>query len=278
MQGKPKASTRKKPRSNLEICKKALNDHLLPRENNDVYGEISYELYHLPSKILVDLRDKRLLKVWSGNRIIDKDRVEEIREWQNEIGRVLGTLHFAYLQEEGLVCYDGNHRLQALDAGLEVLVEVIWDANPQIVSDYNSRINALQEVPEVNKNPELRSQTTLLDAVNEFMQWMEDNFSRLKVNGTKRPRWNVTKLTEKITEIYQAYGDQYTYEEIFEAIKHLNTCLGDKTRTIKYISNKREPTGPDKDIAEQIKFYLYFPPDPLSDSDVKWALNELYGS
>lgn len=105
--GKPTRVVRKKPRSNLDICKERLFEYRLERKSNDLHKEISHLWYHLPSKILVDLRDERLLKVWTGNRPIDKDRVKEIKEWQNEIGRVLGTLHLAYLPKEGLVCYGG---------------------------------------------------------------------------------------------------------------------------------------------------------------------------
>lgn len=139
-------------------------------------------------------------------------------------------------------------------------MEIIWEATPQIVSDYNSKINALQEVPELHENSELRLKTALLDAVNKFMQWMEDNYSALKINGRpRRPRWNVTKLTERMTNICETYGDEYTYEQIFDAVEYLNTCLGNGKRKIKYTAKVPEPKGGDKDIAEQIKFYLYFP-------------------
>lgn len=189
---------------------------------------------------------------------------------------MLGTLHFAYLLDEGLVCYDGNHRLHALTEGLQVLVHVIWDdATPQIVSDFNSKINAAQGVPEINKNPGL---CTLTEIVNGFMKEVEEKYGKLKTSKNKcRPRYNVTLFTNRVTEICKDYEEGYKPEEVIAAIKYLNESLGNGTRLIKYTSQCRELMGRDKEIAMGLGFYLYFPPNPLSDDDILWALEQLYG-
>ena len=78
---------------------------------------------------LVDFDDKNKLikttagelvnytKMWSKNRPPDQNRILEIAEYINKTKIIDGIISLAgtgnFLHDEGLVCYDGNHRREA---------------------------------------------------------------------------------------------------------------------------------------------------------------------
>ena len=55
-----------------------------------------------------------LCKTWSGNRIPDSIRIEEMYEYYTNNGYIPKILHLAEICNDGLVCYDGNHRRKKL--------------------------------------------------------------------------------------------------------------------------------------------------------------------
>lgn len=234
-----------------------------------------YEKYNIPSSILVEMKEEKLLKNWSGNRETDMDRIESIRAWQNEIGRVLGMIHLAYIEGEGLVCYDGGHRLMALEKGLEVTIEILWDVTDEITKKYFDMINENEKVTELHKEEKL---IPAKDMIEGFMKLFFNTFKGIKsvAPNPARPWLNQTKLETRLTELYTSFvleEEKCSLQDLFDSIMFLNRAYKNDWREMKYTCKKKALIGRNKSTAETAKFYLNSPAEFLSDDDVDWAID-----
>lgn len=121
--------------------------------------------YVLPLFILKELGITR----WSRQRPPSPERVEEIAIWICEHQDVVGVISLAWHPTERLVCYDGQHRFQALIQQVEthacasqthpspmdmtVLVEIMWDTTELAIMAAFQTINRAVPVSELYTDP-----------------------------------------------------------------------------------------------------------------------------
>lgn len=160
---------------------------------------------------------------WQFNRPPTMNRVPEIHEWMKTSGRMDGVISLAYIQGEGLRCYEGNHRRLAL-AGLNpdsmaVIFEVMWDATNDKVKDEFNRLNKAIAVPQmyvVETSREVRGK--IEEIVKAFETMWEDHVSKSK----KANRPNFTRDGFK-DEIFHAYTElEVPIAELIERIQRVN--------------------------------------------------------
>lgn len=141
------------------------------------------------------------VKPWKYNRPPDMTRIPEIHGWMKEFGRMDGVLNLAYIQGEGLVCFEGNHRRLALDGlDIPVFVDIVWDATHESLAHEFRRLNKSVCVPDLyvaETSATLRLE--LEDAVAEFRK----KYSSMESTSGRpqRPNYNRDRLIDEITRL-----------------------------------------------------------------------------
>jgi len=172
-----------------------------------------------------------LWKKWSKNREPDQERVEEMVAHGGYIPRFI---HLAELADEGLVCYDGNHRrevLKRIAAGV-CLVDIMFGASHEDVYDAFVRINRGVEVPEIYMD----DGDNILQDVTALVKTYETRFKPFVSASSKchAPNFNRDVLTENITKIYRYLQGQKTVREIGDLLDRLNIEYSRKNHGDKY--------------------------------------------
>jgi hypothetical protein len=237
-----------------------------------IYTNGNHVGYCIPSKELVTW--DRDVKRWSGNRKEIKERVKEIREYQTETKHVNGTIHFAFLEDEGLVCYEGNHRFRALtrNCGM-VVVDVLWNATQDDIKREFRAINCAQAVSEIYLN-EKKGKGHVVK-IEEYVESVCTNRSGMvgKGNRANRPMFLPDDLKTKIGNLYKHFSKKenggYSLEDVLEAITFLNDSYCDGTRDH---NSDLKPRSLQK--AEREGFLVFCTREPLSIREVKWALEK----
>jgi hypothetical protein len=160
-------------------------------------------VYWIPIKIFNQLPIRR----WKFNRPPDKDRVAEIHEHMKHTQRMDGIVYLAFVEGE-LVCYESNHRreaLRGLDELADVLVDIIWNATDDLVKSEFVRLNKAISVPELY----IQSSTdihfdSIRKAVDDFCVTYKSHKST--ANNPQRPNFNRDKLTDEFYRIIKEHG------------------------------------------------------------------------
>ncbi len=119
--------------------------------NNEVKTMISgqHRVYAVPAKCIMDLSASKCIETWSGNRRADPMRVKEIRMYMMLTKRCPGTICLAEIGDK-LVCYDGNHRREALVHEVSfVTVDVMHNASEEQVRTEFKVVNNCVMVPDM---------------------------------------------------------------------------------------------------------------------------------
>jgi hypothetical protein len=158
---------------------------------------LSTNVYAIPMETYKTLD----VKQWKYNRPPDMTRIPEIHEWMKQFRRMDGVLNLAYIQGEGLVCFESNHRRLALEGlDIPVLVDIVWDATHETVRQEFMRINKAVSVPDlyVAETP-ATLRVELEDAVAEFRK----KYSSMESTSGRpqRPNYNRDKLTDEFTRL-----------------------------------------------------------------------------
>lgn len=235
-------------------------------------------LYYLPSKLLVELRESGDVKRWKNNRPPALNRVNAIRKYQDARGHVNGTLHLAYLEDQGIVVYEGNHRFQALTENVDgVVADMIWDASFTDVKSEFIAINSAMPVSTLYLDPKAEENDPIVNEIEDFVEDLCRTFPKMVSKNTRaiRPHFTADELKTRIKALHKHFSRQnhggHALEAIFLAIMFLNKSFGDERREITCTKGK-ELKAPKMKKAEENKFYLYCPSDPLSITDMEWAL------
>lgn len=237
-------------------------------------GEPTHHLYLIPGAQVARWRKQGLLRVWSCNRKYDKKRVDEIRLWQDERNHVNGTIHFAELEGEGVVCYEGNHRFQAVTAEISwVLVDIMWNTTVDDVYEEFNAINSAQLVPKIYKKQLEDPEKIVRDKIATYVADICEAYPKLASTKERanRPGFVGSELTDRISKRYKFFQHNggYTIEELLQAIDYLNMAVADGSYDLrpdlKSAGIKR---------AELNGFYLYTAKEPLKPEDLRWALSE----
>ena len=169
------------------------------------------------------------VRQWKYNRPPDMSRVPEIHKWMKEFNRMDGVLNLAYIQNEGLVCFEANHRRLGLE-GLEikVLLDVVWDATHEIVKHEFQRLNKAVSVPDlyiVENDVNLRVQ--IEDAVALYRKKYPSHES--SSGRPIRPNFNRDKLTDEFTRLQREL--HISIPELLERLEKLNEKYKSRDRS-----------------------------------------------
>ena len=104
----------------------------LMKKGNNIYHPIYGKFITKQGLHTIYLADSHIIvqnsKIWSRNRPPDELRVNEITKYIQQNNYVDGIIYLANLKDEGLICYDGNHRrsaLSKLDKSYKIFINVL---------------------------------------------------------------------------------------------------------------------------------------------------------
>lgn len=169
-----------------------------------------------------------LCKKWSRNRDTDFCRVEEMVNFFNQGGYIPAIIHLAWIKEEGLVCYDGNHRREVFnrvkDKNVICIVDVISNVMQKDVYMEFENINKSVQVPSIYIEDDYRSDIQLQDSILEFVRLYEQKYKPF-LSTSQRPRspnFNRDLLIDNIYHIYKSFHGEVDIERIFNLLERLN--------------------------------------------------------
>jgi hypothetical protein len=206
------------------------------------HGNDHYVLW-VPPKVFNELP----IKMWKYNRPPDEERVKEIRAYMETSKRMDGIVYLAYVDGE-LVCYESNHRRQALKSMEDVtsmsyvLVDVLEHATHEKIRHEFNRLNKAVSVPEIYTvdQPEIRIED-LRDIVDNFCK----NYVACKVNTNhpQRPHFNRDMLTDEFYRVMKE--NSLGVDEFVRRLTELNRRMSmrDKTRLTPKVIEKCQRSG-----------------------------------
>ena len=162
---------------------------------------------------------------WSRNRDSDQERVFEMMEEIENGGYVPRMIHVAVLNDEGLVCYDGNHRREVfdrcLDQDIECIVDVMFNVTQDDIYRAFHNINRAVQLPALyldNEHSNVKNE--ILKLVREYEVKYKDYVS--PSCRCHAPNFNRDVFTDNIFEIYTQFGGIVTVDELASMLKVLN--------------------------------------------------------
>jgi hypothetical protein len=181
-----------------------------PHGNNHYY-------YWVP----VDTFNSLDIKRWKFNRPPDIDRIESIREELKTLKRIDGIIYLGCVDGQ-LVCYEGNHRREALRGAppgmTYILVDIIWDTTDDIIKQEFLRLNKSVSVPELYKDPDEKRREELEGVMERFCKkWKHYKSASAKPN---RPNFNRDNLLQQFDRIMQEA--KLTAEELEKRLDEVN--------------------------------------------------------
>lgn len=201
----------------------------------------SHSVYWVPLKKFKELPIKR----WKFNRPADEDRVTEIREYMKISQRMDGIIYLAFVDNE-LVCYESNHRREALselESVADILIDVIWGATDDVIKQEFVRLNKAVSVPElyIESKPFDIDIETLRKYVDDFCK----SYKSHKVSSGKpqRPNFNRDNLTDDFYRIMKEH--HLTIDTLMEKLTRYNQQLTtkDKSKLSEKIVEKCSSSG-----------------------------------
>jgi len=149
-------------------------------------------------------------KMWSKNRPCDRERVKELKPYIENNGYVDGFIYFANILGEGLVCYDGNHRREALlelTKSYKIMINVLEEPTFEYLCNKFISLNKCVPVTTLFLDPTSKSDGTkakIMEATNHFcLKWKEH---RKPSPNPNRPNFNRDQLQTKIVNILDFYN------------------------------------------------------------------------
>ena len=168
---------------------------------------------------------------WKFNRPPDMDRVAEIHEYIQESKRADGLIYLACVNDK-LVCYESNHRREALKMGMpdgmaHILVDVIWDATDDLVKREFFRLNKAISVPDLYMDSSSEeSAATIFKAVETFCA----KYPKLKSASGRpnRPNYNRDLFTQDFMRIMKEL--RIGADELLDRLDRLNADMAGRDR------------------------------------------------
>jgi hypothetical protein len=187
-----------------------------------VYNFNGHKGYMLKWKLIAPL-----CKKWSRNRDPDMERVTEMHDHQTKNGYIPKMIHLAEIKEEGVVCYDGNHRREVFnmcnDDELVCIVDVMFDTTQNEVYKAFNNINKSVQLPAIyveEHNEDNSVKIEILKLVKKF-----ETKYKVFVSASARchaPNFNRDALTDNIYEIYKSLRQTVSIDQIGKLLSKLN--------------------------------------------------------
>jgi hypothetical protein len=179
-------------------------------------------------------------KMWSKNRPCDRERVKEIKIYIEQNGFVDGFIYFANISGEGLVCYDGNHRREALaelTKSYKIMLNVLEEPSFDYLCNKFVSLNKCVPVTELflnTNNNSNHSKQKIMEATNLLcIKWKQHRKTSPNPN---RPNFNREQLQIKIVNILDFYNislDSITSSRILSYIDEYNKGIKLRKNMIK---------------------------------------------
>ena len=170
---------------------------------------------------------RSLIKKWKYNRDPDNKRVKDIYACLKTGGFIPTYMNLADVDENGLVCFDGNHRREAmemlLDDGIDTdtICSVLFNATNDDVRGAFLNINKAVDVPEIYLEDNLSSvKSEIIDVVFQYEKKYKKYLSQSKF--CHKPNFNRDNFIDNITEIYKYFDGKFSVEEIRQLLDKLN--------------------------------------------------------
>ena len=175
-----------------------------------------------------------ILKKWSRNREADSLRVQEIANHVRQGGFVPPVLHVADLKEEGLVCYDGNHRRAAfmqvsLPVGFKVVLDVLCNATQRSTFECFENLNKCVQVPAIyvdDNDDNHRVKEDILSVVQRFEKEYKPFLSTS--NRCNAPNFNRDHFVDELYDFWKDYHGTFSIAEIESGLRDLNSLYSNK--------------------------------------------------
>ena len=182
------------------------------------YRILNTTVYAIPMEKFRELPIKR----WKSNRPADTSRVNEIHNWMKQFNRMDGVINLACIGEEGLVCFEGNHRRMALkNLDFPVLVDIVWNATDESVTHEFRRINESISVPDLYvEETDAVIIANIVGAVTDFVRRYPTHL--VPSARPQRPNFNRDNFTQ----------------ELFRIQKELNISIADMMTRIYALNEK----------------------------------------
>jgi hypothetical protein len=166
-------------------------------------------------------------KKWSRNRDPDMERVLEMVEHHNKGGYIPRMIHLAVITDEGVVCYDGNHRKEVFntcnDEAVMCVVDIMFDASQNSVYKAFNNINKSVQLPAIyieESNDENDVKAQIVKLVREY----ETKYKPFLSTSARchAPHFNRDMLTDNIYSIYKSFCNAVSIEQIGKLLIRLN--------------------------------------------------------
>jgi len=229
--------------------------------------------YVLPLFILKELGITR----WSRQRPPAPERVEEIAAWIREHQDVVGTISLAWHPTERLVCYDGQHRLDALfqqeNVDITVLVEIMWESTELAIMAAFQTINRAVPVSELYTDPH-DVVHSIKGEIADYVAGLAITYKPFLSTSAKpcRPNFNRDQITEDLFHMWRdEFQEAVPFHRIVEALTRLNKTYDEDEDSIpKERTRKKFPAIHKK--CSQYKMWLFAETGRLCVEDLKRLL------
>ena len=214
--------------------------------------------YVLPIFILKELGITR----WSRQRPPAPERVEEIAIWIREHQDITGTISLAWHPTERLVCYDGQHRLQALfqqeNMDMTVLTEIMWNATELSIVEAFRTINRAVPVSELYTDPQdvLHS---VKGEIADYVTSLATTYKPFLSTSAKptRPHFNRDVLSEELFHLWRDdLQEAVPFQRIIGALTRLNEMYDKEEWSIPRLKTVKKYPGIHKKCSAH-QFWLF---------------------
>lgn len=166
-------------------------------------------------------------KKWSRNRDPDMERVNEMVEYYHKGGYIPKMMHLADIKEEGIVCYDGNHRKEVFNAcndeHLMCVVDIMFDATQREVYKAFNNINKSVQLPAIYIEEPNDANDIKTDII-KLVRMYETRYRQFLSTSPRchAPHFNRDSFTDNIYNIYQSFGKTVSIADIAKLLDRLN--------------------------------------------------------
>ena len=184
-------------------------------------------------------------KIWSKNRPVDESRLSEIASYIKKNDSIDGVIYLANIPEEGLVCYDGNHRrtsIGLLDKDYKVLVDIVENPSYEYLCEKFKTLNKCIPLMELYENPDKYNDEfkimiyEVLDKI--CKKWPKHTSSS---PNPKRPNFNRDIFGNELTKfIIDNMIYNLNFNILYNALLKLNNYNKENIHNLKLSSKVKE--------------------------------------
>lgn len=202
---------------------------------DSVISSLGQELYqHGKHKVFLGKWNliSPLCKKWSRNRDPDQGRVSEMLDYLKHGGYIPRMIHLAHVADEGLVCYDGNHRREVfnvapLGGDMICLFDVLFDACQNDVYMAFNDINKSVQVPAMFFYDEHDKSCNGREIKDDILALVKTYETKYKAFVSTSPRYHAPNFNrdcfiDNVYNIYKHFNGSLSIADIGNALDKLN--------------------------------------------------------